>query len=69
MDDDDIKLEDAQWEKLCRGHQSRSFPQGAPELRKQTMLRQIATLNAELERMVAEHLSDPSKPDPRKWVL
>jgi hypothetical protein len=69
MDEDDIRLEDAQWEKLCRGHQSRSLPPGALKLRKQTMLRRMATLNAELERMVAEHIADPSKPDPRAWVL
>jgi hypothetical protein len=69
MNEDDIRLEDAQWEKLWREHQSRSFPPGALELRKQTMLRRMATLNAELERMAAEHIADPSKPDPRTWVL
>jgi hypothetical protein len=33
------------------------------------VLRRMAKQNAELERMVAEHLADPSKPDPRTWVF
>ena len=35
----------------------------------QRLLRRMRARNTELERMVAEHIADPSKPDPRTWVL
>jgi hypothetical protein len=69
MDDDEIRRQDAEWWDYCREQGSRSFSEGALKLRKQTVLRRMATLDAELERMVAEHIVDPSKPDPRTWVI
>jgi hypothetical protein len=69
MGDDDIRLEDAEWWDYCREQGSRSFPEGMLEQRKSIVLRRMAKQNAELERMVAEHLADPSKPDPRTWVF
>lgn len=69
MDDDDIQLEDRAWWDLCRERGSRSFPPGALEARKRLMLRRMSASNAELELMVAEHIADPSKTDPRTWLL
>ena len=69
MDDDDFQLEDRAWWDLCRERGSRSFPPGALEKRKLVMLRRFAASKAELEPLVAEHIAEPSKPDPRTWVL
>jgi hypothetical protein len=33
------------------------------------MRRRFAASQAELERLVAEHIADPRKPDPRTWRL
>ena len=70
MDDDwERQLEDRAWWDLCRERGARSFPPGALVARKRLMLGRMSAVNAELNRMVGEHVAEPTEPDPRPWVF